>query len=475
MNLSPNKLEYIWFHMRHHWKPNPEITDRFMVVHGDDHLAEETTGRVIFRLTRAEAPSADYDQLPFDEQAIPVLFTNNPNSREWFFITSKGNLLFNHDLLSSIFYMLSGQQEIEKQERDQFGRFSYHSSIQKELNCASVPLVNYYFEIIIRGLEHFAKAHGMHVERRRLFPSFGFALSHDVDRVAYHHIREVLHKVKLLLYSKEKTYQKKKLIREIINGLLTQVNPSGKKDPWWNFDWLITLEKQLDIRSSFYFLQKEDARMDSQYHFSNKKIKHLISDIKEQGFEAGLHGSFYSYNNLRKLQQQASEWAHHTGVQAKGVRQHFLRYKLPETSRIHASIGFLYDTTLGFADHDGYRNGYCHPFCPFDHERDEMVPIWEIPLVMMEMSVLDYRNLSNKQLQMLVFKYIREAEKFGGIFSLLWHNCRLNEMETRGITGFYETLLKQIVKEKPFSVRGTDLVTRIKEFHDEDSEKKRQE
>lgn len=465
MDLSQNKLEYIWFHMRHHWKPEPAISNRFLVIHNDESIPEEATGYIIFRLTRAETPSTAHSPLPLDEQSIPVLFTDNPTSREWYSIDSGGNLLFNHDLLSSIFYMLSGRQETEKRDRDKFDRFPFYSSIQKELNCASVPLVNYYFEIILRGLEHFGKIHGLHVERRQLFPSFGFVLSHDVDRIAYHHIREVLHKVKLLFSSKRSIYEKKWLIGEVINGVLAQLNPFAKDDPWWNFKWLINLEKQMGIRSSFYFLEKEDSKMDSQYHFKNKKIKRLISDIRENDFEAGLHASFYSYDDPRRLHRQVFRWKRHLGFLPKGIRQHYLRYRLPETSSMQASEGFLYDTTLGFADHDGYRNGYCYPFCPYNHEQDEMIPIWEIPLVLMEMSVLDYRNLSNNQLQILVFKYIEEAKKFGGIFSLLWHNCRLNDKEKPGITGFYKTLLKQIVKENSISVRGTDLVTRIKKFH----------
>ncbi|MGM0377617.1 MAG: polysaccharide deacetylase family protein, partial [Bacteroidota bacterium] len=191
---------------------------------------------------------------------------------------------------------------------------------------------------------------------------------------------------------------------------------------------------------------------------------------KENYFEAGLHASFYSYDDPQRLHRQVSLWKRHLGFHPKGIRQHYLRYRLPETSSIQASEGFLYDTTLGFADHDGYRNGYCYPFLPYDHDRDEMIPLWEIPLIMMDMSVLDYRNFSNNQLQILVFKYIEEAKKFGGIFSLLWHNCRLNNKENPGITVFYKTLLKQIVKENPISMRGTDLVTRIKKFHKEDSE-----
>jgi len=37
-----------------------------------------------------------------------------------------------------------------------------------------------------------------------------------------------------------------------------------------------------------------------------------------------------------------------------GCRQHFLKFEVPATWRIQEKAGFLYDTSLTFADHDGF-------------------------------------------------------------------------------------------------------------------------
>ena len=49
-----------------------------------------------------------------------------------------------------------------------------------------------------------------------------------------------------------------------------------------------------------------------------------------------------------------------------GYRNHYLRFKLPETWKYLADAGFEYDTTLGYSNALGYRNGMCHPFRPYD-------------------------------------------------------------------------------------------------------------
>jgi hypothetical protein len=179
-------------------------------------------------------------------------------------------------------------------------------------------------------------------------------------------------------------------------------------------------------------------------------------------FEVGLHGTFRSVNEPDCLMRQKRELSRVLGHEPLGIRQHYLRFVHPQTFDIQSNAGLRYDTSLGFAEHDGYRNGYCLPFHPYDFECDRMMDIWEIPLVMMEVSVLRYRNSDFMVMQQAVDHYMAEARKFGGIFSLLWHNCRINEYEISGITVFYERLLKDIVGAEPEVVTGELLIQRMK-------------
>jgi hypothetical protein len=220
------------------------------------------------------------------------------------------------------------------------------------------------------------------------------------------------------------------------------------------------LEKRLGIRSTFFFLHKEDGRKNAWYEFENPKIKRLISELKQNNFEVGVHGTFKSVSDPQSLKKQQEALAKVYGKMPTGIRQHYLLFKHPTTFQIHEAAGLVYDSSLSFHDHDGYRNGYCYPFHPYDFEKDEPMQIWEIPLVMMEVSALQYRQRSYDEIIKSVSDYMQVAQKFGGLFSLLWHNCRLNDDEYSGISEFYEGLLAYIVKQEPMALTGMGLIER---------------
>ena len=225
---------------------------------------------------------------------------------------------------------------------------------------------------------------------------------------------------------------------------------------------MIDLEMRLGIRSVFFFLHKEEGSKNAWYRFSFAKIKDLISDLKDNEFEVGVHGTFKSSTNYLSLLEQKTALKQVYDEEPIGIRQHFLRFSLPLTFKIQESAGFIYDSSLTFHDHDGYRNSYCYPFHPYDFDNDCIMRIWEIPLVMMEVSALQYRQLSFNELREEVLSYIREAKKFGGLFSLLWHNCRLYDEENAGVSEFYKGLLEEIVSHNPVSLTGAALMQSLR-------------
>lgn len=456
--LSENQIKYTLFHLFLHWKEDRSVVRLFVFENKEKALKNDYTGRIIFPLSENQSP------LPLDlnilNTAVPVLYPVSPEPT-LFEIDQRGNLIFSHDFLKSAFYLLSGWQELQTGNRDFMGRYPHSLSIQNRLKCTTLPLVNYYFEAIVQGLEAYGMHHNKLIERKRLFGEYGFLLSHDVDRVAFYHTREILFKLKQYFGLAPRYYSKPLTLRLFFKGLLFRVNPFRKADPWWNFDTMIEQEKRLGIRSSFYFLKKEHRNLDSRYMFSDLKIRKLIKTLIMDGFEVGLHGTIHSAKHESSMFKQVQELTKAMGHKPRGIRQHYLRFFHPYTFRLQVKAGLKYDTTLAFAEHEGYRNGYCYPFKPYDFERDEMLDIWEIPLTMMEVSVLNYRQLEFNEMHDSVFQLITEARKFGGIFSLLWHNCRLDEYQYPGITKFYNSLLESIVETSPTCVTGKKLVETI--------------
>ncbi len=458
MDLSKNKTDYVFDHLQQHWVPDKRVTDTFVIVQAGQLVPEGLQGKIVFQLSGHTQPEPV--NVNFEGEDLPVLFPLS-NEKNLFRMDEAGNLWFTHDYLSSAFYLLSGIQELTEGKRDAHGRFCFSDSIQKAYGFISKPVVNYYFECLLKAFECFGKIHHMEIRRRRLFDNFGFLLSHDVDRVAFHHPRLMAYKMLQMLGVKSSTESKSIIFKQLLSGIHYHLIPWGGKDPWWNFSWMMELEKRLGIRSVFFFLHKEEGYKNAWFRFASPKIKRLISALKNNKFEVGVHGTFKSVNDGHSLQQQKTALAKVYGEEPLGIRQHFLLFSNPITFQLQEAAGLVYDSTLAFHDHDGYRNSYCYPFHPYDFEKDCPMRIWEIPLVMMEVSVLQYRQLSYADLAQNVSGFIQEAQKFGGLFSLLWHNCRLNNKEYAGILDFYEGLLKDIIKQDPEALTGIGCINRI--------------
>ncbi len=457
MLLSKNKTDYVFGHLQQHWVPDERVTDAFVIIEPGRPVPEDLQGKIVFQLSGQNQPVPV--NVSFEEDDIPVLFPLSADA-SLYRLDEAGNLWFSHDYLSSAFYLLSGIQELTKENRDEYGRYCYAGSIQDVYKFVSKPVVNYYFEFLLRGFECFARFHHIEIKRRRLFANFGFLLSHDVDRVAFHHPRLMAYKMLQVLGLKSSTDSKSKIINQILLGLRHHLNPWSGNDPWWNFRWMMDLEKRLGIRSAFFFLHREQRYKNAWFRFSSPKIKGLISAMKKEEFEVGVHGTFKSATNGPSLQQQKAALGKVYGEEPLGIRQHYLLFSHPATFQVQEAAGLIYDSTLSFHDHDGYRNGYCYPFHPYDFEKDVPMRIWEIPLVMMEVSALQYRQLTYSEMRHNVTSYIQEAQKFGGLFSLLWHNCRLNDDEYAGISKFYEDLLKYIVEQDPMALTGISCINR---------------
>lgn len=454
--LTETQINYTLFHLFQHWKEDKSIVNSFVFENIDNTTPDNTyVNKIIFPLSSKEAPNPH--NINILNTTIPVLY---PISQETdiFRIDGNGNLIFAHDFIKSAFYLLSGWQELQTVNRDFIGRYPHAASIQHRLNCTALPLANYYFEAIVQGIEAYGMYHNKLIERKRLFSEFGFMLSHDVDRVAFYHTREIFFKLKQYIGLAPRYYSKSLTLKLFFKGIIYKLNPFKKSDPWWNFDKMIAQEKQLGIRSSFYFLKQEHKNMDSRYKFSDDKIRKLIKTLLKDDFEVGLHGTLHSAKHESSMLNQTRELTKALGHKPRGIRQHYLRFFHPYTFRLQVKAGLKYDTTLSFAEHEGYRNGYCYPFKPFDFERNKMIDIWEIPLTMMEVTVLNYRGLGFDELQASANQLINEARKFGGIFSLLWHNCRLDEYQYPGVTEFYNVLLKSIIQTSPTCITGKKLV-----------------
>ena len=120
---------------------------------------------------------------------------------------------------------------------------------------------------------------------------YALCITHDVDRITkqwYHYIFYGCRHPRIQMNSlKRKLY-----------GI----------EPYWNFGKLIELEKSIGVRSTFFFLNESHREMSpnfwGRYKITEERVAEIIKRLDGDGFEIGLHGSFYSYKDIRLLKKE---------------------------------------------------------------------------------------------------------------------------------------------------------------------------
>jgi hypothetical protein len=452
--LTSAQIDYVLFHLDHHIFLHEEIQSRFIFQR--DKGEQVPKEKICFKLSHAATDQVD--RLSIND--IPVLFPMT-DEKQFFHFDEYGNLIFEHDLLKSAFYLLSGYQEFEnKTSRDKLSRFSYFDSLQCRLGIIGIPVVNYYFDIIATAIETFCSKYNIHVKRKRLFANMGFLLSHDVDSIDLYTKNYILYKLKEIAGPTPSRLSRITNARLFVRGLLKYIG-INHDNPHWNFTYLRDLEKKHNFKSVFFFLDQGILHSDAYYSFSEPRVIDLFKSLIADQCEIGIHGTVESVTNAEKLQSSIEKLKRFSDADIIGARQHRLLWKHPNTALIQQSAGLKYDSTLGFAAHEGFRNSYCHPFRLFDFEQDKMMDLWELPLNVMDVTLFGYQNYDPTTAMIRCNELTSEIRKFGGVFNFLWHNSFFDETTYPGVTKFYEEMLQKMSDNQVTNVVGKDLIGRM--------------
>jgi len=107
-----------------------------------------------------------------------------------------------------------------------------------------------------------------------------------------------------------------------------------------------------------------------------------------------------------------------------GSRQHWLRFDDPE--KLFANIdhaGLQYDSSGGWADQLGFRNGAAFSFPPYDFTRERAHDFLSIPLIIMDQGLQVARRDSREKPGELAETVLGQSRRWGwGGVSVLWHN-----------------------------------------------------
>lgn len=246
-------------------------------------------------------------------------------------------------------------------------------------------------------------------------------MTHDVDTIAGKHWYDTLKDdIKALMKGSVLSFF------ELIEHCVQYLSGHNPAD---TFGFLQKTGARYGVPSTYFFMShKRHAEFDvNEYTLTAPKTGALLASLKKNGHEVGLHGSYNSYDDRSLMNEEVRTIAGTLAPQTEiGIRQHFLRQKNPDTWQAQAAARVLYDSSIGYADHEGFRAGICHPFQLYDLEKNEALPVWEIPLIWMEGTLINYRKKSEEEVMSSFRKYMDIIAEYNGIFTVLWHNATLS-------------------------------------------------
>lgn len=320
------------------------------------------------------------------------------------------------------------KEEYRAPFRDGYDRFPHYMSSNR---YAFEPTVSQYlFE------------QGYHPEYPDEQP-FAVCLTHDIDIVYQSYPIKGLDILRALTHRNSK---------ETIEAIKNLKSP---KYPYHNFEEILSLEEEYGATSTFFFLALQNGDQDHSYEVEDLATE--IGMIADRGWEVGLHGGHQAYADAQKLKEEKARLEKVTNQPVTGYRNHYLRFSVPHTWEYLREAGFQYDTTFGYADCAGFRNGMCYPFRPYNCEKQQEIGIVEIPLTIMDCTLDSYMRLGPRQSWDLVKHLIDSVERCHGVITLLWHNTYLTGERMK----FYEKMLGYCREKGAWMTGGDEIIRAV--------------
>ncbi|MBN2204252.1 MAG: hypothetical protein JW767_04440, partial [Thermoleophilia bacterium] len=284
------------------------------------------------------------------------------------------------DLVASSFVLLAAWDEHTHAERDRFGRLPFAASVFAENPALRIdePAVDRAAALLRTVLtprlaslglpplpppgwiwrEPSGGGAGGDGEAGVAGPGFAVALTHDVDNLwrwtrrgfaasGYRSLRGL------------RRLDLRPLAREAgdVAHWLTHHLPR-RTDPYWTFPQMLAGEDARSVDSTFFVIARHTHRRDgNQPAVYQRRIPEVLSLLRRAGREVGLHGNDSDRLGVSPLNDDRKDLRARARDDVRGVRYHYLRCLYHETLPFVDTAGLDYDSSLAFAEREGFRCG----------------------------------------------------------------------------------------------------------------------
>ncbi len=342
-----------------------------------------------------------------------------------------GTLIPAYNMFANIMDLLALREERELTQRDGHGRFPAESSPRHQMDLLKVPVFNEAAAALMAACIGLADGGWPKFGLEDAEPSVVLVLSHDCD----------------ILKGNDVTTQAIRCLR-VFQPLAHKQCPHPV-NIWWllrnavrpkdfyfnNVAGMIEVERMLGFTSAFYMLNGTGGRFGAR---SGSEVVHEFHEDIPDGWQVGMHYNYDTFLDDDKFTSQKLELEEMLKREIKSGRGHYLRFDPVKSWSFLADHGIQCDETVGYPFQVGYRCGIAGAFQPFDMVTGERIPIWEVPMVINEASLVEEFPTDPVAGFQEMMKHLT---RLGGALSILIHPGHFFNPEFPQYLGLYRRIL----------------------------------
>jgi hypothetical protein len=350
------------------------------------------------------------------ESDVPVIYGNPEIS------ISEKKISCGIDIFASSFFMLSRWEEYVGQVKDDHERFPFSESAAFKNGFLHRPVVNEYVEMLWNMLIRLG------YQGKRKERNYELVLTHDIDHMDYPRILRILAADVLKRRNLKRAWEH------------FQYYVISRSNPFDTFGFILDISEKLGLKSHFYFMAANTGKSpDTTFYLNSKRFRKKIREIKARGHLIGFHPGYYVYNDEIKWSNEKNLLSEAAQCNIVEGRQHYLRFGFPETIRIWENNRMDIDSTLGYANKEGYRCGTGDLYPVFDCLNRKELHLKERPLIIMDGTLK--RQYSLDQSLKVMREYMALAKRYNSTLTILFHNSSFYGEEWEGYDDLYKKAL----------------------------------
>ncbi len=316
------------------------------------------------------------------------------------------------DVLAAGFYLISRYEEYLPYERDGYGRYAHQQSMAYQNDFLHRPLVD-------EWMIYFGKCLCAYFPTLRLKGNvFSWLPTYDIDEsYAYRY--------------KPRWLQFVGALRDLMQGRFGSVLEryrvlSGRqRDPYDSYAFMEQLHASDQKRPiCFFHVGERRGGYDKNLSPDHPAQQALIRSVRRWS-QIGLHPSWQSGDRSSLLAEEKRKLEAILVAPIHRSRQHYIRFRLPDTYRSLLELGITDDYSMGYGSINGFRASTSRSFNWFDLSRNEITPLRIHPFCYMEANSFYELGQSIDAAESEWRRLEQAVRAVNGQLITIWHNTLL--------------------------------------------------